>query len=382
MHIAFLTPEYPHTASTTSGGLGTSIKNLAFSLVKEGVEVSLIIYGQKTNKTFKEDGIQFYILEQKNYKVGGWYFYRKYLQNFLNELSKNKNIDIVEAADWTGITAFMNLKVPLVIRFHGSDAYFCALEGRKQKRKNRWFESIALKNADHLISVSEFTGNKTAEIFRLNKDFAVIPNGVNLEKFEVGNENIHADQLLYFGSVIRKKGVLELASIFNILVKSHPEAKLWIAGKDVIDIQEKESTVKLFRSRLSEDALQNFSYLGEIDYEQMNSYLSKAAVVVLPSFAEAFPMTWLEAMAMEKAMVTSNIGWAQEIMKDGETGFIENPEAHKEYADKILRLLENVDLRKEMGLNAKRRVSSEFSSGIVGTRNISFYKSVIKQFRN
>ncbi|WP_339653579.1 glycosyltransferase family 4 protein, partial [uncultured Salegentibacter sp.] len=298
MHIAFLTPEYPHTACNASGGLGTSIKNLAYSLVKNDVEVSLVIYDQKSDRNFEEDGIRFYLMQQKKYKLGGWYFYRKYLQNFLNELSKEQHVDIIEAADWTGITAFMQLNVPLIIRLHGSDTYFCALEQREQKWKNRWFEEKALKNADHLISVSAFTGNKTVSLFNLRKDFFVIPNGIDIEEFDPFGENAQPNQLFYFGSLIRKKGILELPEIFNIIISKKPDAQLIVAGRDVIDIKENESTLKLFKSRLQKRARHNFAYLGEIPYQKIKNVLSNSAVVVLPSFAEALPMTWIEAMAM------------------------------------------------------------------------------------
>lgn len=382
MHIAFLTPEYPHTVSTPSGGLGTSIKNLAQELVWNGVEVSIIIYGQKKNHTFTEDNIHFYLVKQKNYKFGGWYFYRKFLQNYLNLLAEKENIDLIEAADWTGITAFMSIKKPLFIRLHGSDTYFCALEKRQQKWKNRWFEKNALKNADRIISVSEFTGKKTMELFGLITDFKVIPNAVNLKKFTPENENIDPDRLLYFGSLLRKKGVLEMASIFNIVVQKRPSTTLTVLGKDVEDAQENTSTLKLFRNLLSAKAIKNFNYLGEKEYEQVKFQLAKAAVIVLPSFAEAFPMTWLEAMAMEKALVTSNIGWAAEVMINGETGFTENPEDHYNYAEKILKLLGNPELRRKMGVNARKKICNEFSSEIIASKNISFYESVLKRIDN
>jgi len=57
--------------------------------------------------------------------------------------------------DWTGISAFMNLKCPIVIKCHGSDTYFCALEKRKQKFKNYFLEKKALKSADYILSVSK-----------------------------------------------------------------------------------------------------------------------------------------------------------------------------------------------------------------------------------
>jgi len=382
MHIAFLTPEYPYPSCTVSGGLGTSIKNLSQILVKKGVKVSLVIYGQRGNKNFKENGISFYLIKQKKYKIGSWYFYRKYLQNFLNTLSKKENIDLVEVADWTGITAFMKLDVPVVIRLHGSDTYFCALEGRKQKWKNRWFETLALKSADHLVSVSEFTGNKTMELFELDKQFTVIPNGVDVENFRPSIDDIKPDQLFYFGTLIRKKGVLELAEIFNIIVTKKPETQLILAGRDVIDIKENISTLKLFKSKLNKMALQNFEHLGVLNYDEVRKLLSESTVVVLPSYAEAFPMTWLEAMAMEKALVTSNIGWAHEIMINGETGYMVHPREHQLYTERILKLFNSDALRREMGENARIRIEENFSSEIMVLRNINFYKSVLKQAIN
>src|SRR5690606_8080471 len=144
-------------------------------------------------------------------------------------------IHAIEAPDWTGITAFMKLKCPLVIRMNGSDAYFCKLENRQQKKKNFFFEKAALKGADHLLSVSKFTAEQTALIFKLKKEITVIPNSVDTSYFKPGNKSLEKNTILYFGTIIRKKGVLELAEIFNIITQEIPEAKLVFAGKDVID---------------------------------------------------------------------------------------------------------------------------------------------------
>src|SRR5690606_34870048 len=129
----------------------------------------------------------------------------------------------IEAPDWTGITAFMSLKCPLIIRFNGSDSYFCRLENRPQKKKNFWFEKLALKGADHLLSVSKFTAEQTALIFDIKRKITVIPNSVDITYFNLKNRDIEPNTILYFGTIIRKKGVLELAAIFNIIIKEKPE---------------------------------------------------------------------------------------------------------------------------------------------------------------
>ena len=377
MHIAFITPEYPHSFTNSSGGLGTSIKNLAHSLIHQGVEVSIFVYAQDQNKTFKEDKINFYLIKQKSYKFGGFYFYRKYLQQYINIKIKEESIDLLEAPDWTGITALMKFDCPLVIRLNGSDGYFCHLENREQKPKNRFFEKRALQTADAIVSVSAFTGKVTSEIFKLDNKISVIPNSIDPNNFVPSMQKIDENLLLYFGTIIRKKGILELASIFNKVVQEKPDAKLLLLGKDVVDIFENKSTLELFITSLSKEAKSMLEHLHEVSYADVKSYIASAKVILLPSFAEALPMTWLEAMSMEKALVTSNVGWAPEVMIDSETGFTVDPKNHASYASKIVKLMNDDNLNNQMGKAARKQVLSKFSTDVVVLQNIEFYRKVI-----
>ncbi|MFN4762880.1 glycosyltransferase family 4 protein [Gillisia sp. Q332] len=376
MHLAFLTPEYPHPLSTSSGGLGTSIKNMVNTLSEKGIKVTVFIYGQRQDKIFTENGIRFHLIKQRNYKFLGWYLHRKYLEKYLNKAFTQDKIDVLEAPDWTGITAFMKLRCPLVIRFHGSDAYFCQLENRQQKKKNFWFEKKALEGANHLLSVSQFTADKTAEIFGLKKQVTVIPNSVDVARFIPQPEKLEPGNILYFGTLIRKKGVLELPEIFNRLVKEMPQARLLFAGRDVMDIKTGRSTKELMLEKFSPVATKQLVWLDNLPYEEILEQIAKAHVVVLPSFAEALPMTWIEAMAMEKALVTSNIGWAKEVMIDGVTGFTVDPKDHQLYAERILQLIYDPALAKKMGKAARERVLAKFSTEVVVERNIGYYEKI------
>ncbi len=377
MHIAFLTPEYPHKLSTASGGLGTSIKSVATALVKNNIQVSIFIYGQKQNQIVKEDGIKFHFIAQRKYQLLGWYLYRKYLQDYIAKSIKTDKIDLLEVPDWTGISAFMKFECPVVMRLNGSDAYFCHLERRKQKSKNRWFEKAAFKKADAIISVSDFTGKITNKIFGLNRDYTVIPNSVDIDKFSASPGLTEENRILYFGTIIRKKGIIELAEIFNHVIEKEPKSRLILAGRDVVDIFENRSTLQIFREKLTERAKESIQYLGALPYEKITKEIQKAGVIVLPSFAEAMPMTWLEAMAMEKALVTSDIGWAKEVMIDEKTGYVVNPKCHLEYAGKIIQLIKNPDLRSEFGKNARERILKKFDAIVIAKKNIAFYEKII-----
>lgn len=77
MHIAFLTPEYPHEKVLRAAGIGTSIKNLALALVREGIAVSVFVYSQKENVIIDDNGVKLHLIKHRKYRLFSWYFYRK-----------------------------------------------------------------------------------------------------------------------------------------------------------------------------------------------------------------------------------------------------------------------------------------------------------------
>ena len=378
LKIGFLTPEFPHKNSTKSAGLGSSIKNLAMGLVSKGITVHIFIYGQSKNATEKVDGIQLHFIKTKRRLILNWYFQRKQLQEILNYHIRKEGIQLIETQDWTGIAAFLKLKSKLLIRIHGSDAYFCSLENRIQKKKNFWLEKMGLNNADHIIAVSKFSAQKTKEVFQLSKPIEVIYNGIDTNLFQPNTIQNIPYRVLYFGTVIRKKGVLALAKAFNILIQKLPQAKLIVLGKDAIDVFEKTSTKELFVDILTPEAKKAVTFISEVPYSEVKKYLAEAQVITLPSYAEAFPMTWLEAMAMEKPMVTSNIGWANEMMIDNETGYTVMPDNSDAYAEKLFSLLTDNAKAKTFGKAAREHVVANFAQPIMVEKNIEYYKSLVQ----
>lgn len=377
MHIGFLTPEYPHPKLNRSGGLGTSIKNLAEQLTNSGVKVTVFVVFQNQDEIFEDVKVRVISIKLYRYAFLGWYIERKRIQKIIEKEIIKESINIIEAPDWTGISAFMRFSVPIVIRLNGSDAYFCRLDNRKQKFKNYLFEKMALKGAQEIVAVSSFTGKLTKEIFGLNKEISTIHNGIDVDNFLPSNTKINEGQILYFGTIIRKKGVLELAKAFNLVKQKKDYVNLLLIGKDSLDVFTKKSTIQLFYDLLIPEAKASVTHLDEVSYEEIKSYIDKAHIVVLPSFAEAFPMTWLETLSKEKALVSSDIGWAKELMVDNQTGFIVNPKDHNEFSEKIIKLLENKGLCDEFGLAGRRRVVSKFSAQVITEQNIEFYKKVI-----
>ncbi|WP_442787000.1 glycosyltransferase family 4 protein [Flavobacterium suncheonense] len=380
MKIAFLTPEYPHEITGNSGGLGTSIKNLAKAMIAQGNSVSVLVYGQKKDAVFYDEAIKIHQIKNEKVKGLSWYLTRKKIEKLINHLYASGEIEIVEAPDWTGITSFITpKKCPVVIKLHGSDTYFCHLDNRPVKWWNRFHEKRALQNANGHISVSAYTAGMTNRLFKLSIPFQIIPNGIDPLQFQAkSSEESGTPVVLYFGTLIRKKGLLELPHIFNKVNEQFPDATLHLVGRDTADvITGSASTWNMMQQLFSVSAKEKVTYLGSVPYAEVREKINKATVCVFPTFAEALPVTWLEAMAMGKAIVASNIGWGTEVITDGVQGYLSYPKHHEEYAEKIVALLKNEALRNQFGAEAKTTVENHFHIATIAQRNIEYYKAVL-----
>jgi glycosyltransferase involved in cell wall biosynthesis len=381
MKIAFLTSEFPHPKMKAAGGIGTSILNLSKGLVQSGHAVSVLVYGQNKDEFFTENGVSFYLIKSVKFiGISLWLTMKKF-ERLINKLVSEKKIDLLEAADWDGITSSIKPKCPVVIKLHGSDTYFCYLDHRPVKFRNRFYEGKALKAADGLLSVSRYTADVTKELFALQRDFTIIPNCIDMAKFKANDTAlaVQPNTILYFGTLVRKKGSLELPLIFNEVYKQNNQAKLILVGRDARDVITGNTSVwKMMQPLFDKEAFQNVNYVGSVKYDTIKDYINAATICVFPTFAEALPVSWIEAMAMNKAIVASDIGWATEVIDDGEDGYLVNPKNHKDYAAKIITLLEEESLRNQFGKAARNKAIQKFSIEEVANQNVAFYQKIVE----
>jgi len=383
MKIAFLTPEYPHPKMGKAGGIGSSLIHLSEGLVALGHEVVVLVYGQDKDENFKENGISFYKIKNRILKGFSWQLTSKKIEHLIDTLYDQQIIDVVEAPDWTGITSGIHPRdCPVILRLHGSDTYFCHLDNRPVKKHNFKREQKAFMQANGIISVSAFTAQLTNTLFNAKREIEIIPNGIDLSSFQPTDTTESPATIFYFGTLISKKGALELPLIFNKVVAQYPEANLLLAGSDSNDNKTgSNSTWALMQSLFSALALDKVSYIGKIPYDAMQEHIATATVCVFPTFAEALPVSWIESMAMEKAIVASNIGWAPELIDDGKNGFLVHPTDHKVYADKVIRLLNDKKLRTTFGNLARKKVLSNFDNKVVAKQSVAFYKQFVLKNR-
>jgi glycosyltransferase involved in cell wall biosynthesis len=239
---------------------------------------------------------------------------------------------------------------------------------------------LAILNASAFIAPTDFAGTITKKIFRIHgKPIKIIHNGLPLDEFYNAHpEHFEKGLILYIGTIIRKKGVFELPEIFNKVRSQFPEARLVLIGSDSEDIATgSRSTWGLVKQKFYPSDLDGVSYLGKIPYSEVQEYIKKANVCVFPTYAETQGMVTIESMAMQKPVVNSNIGWAQELMEHAKSGFLVHPADHEVFAQHIVDVLKDEALYKLVGNEALRLVANRFDIQNVVEQNICFYKSLL-----
>jgi glycosyltransferase involved in cell wall biosynthesis len=107
--------------------------------------------------------------------------------------------------------------------------------------------------------------------------------------------------------------------------------------------------------------------------------LAASDIVVMPSRAEGLPHLLLEAMAVERAVVASQVGGIPDVVHHGETGLLVRPAAADEVADGILRLIAEPELAKRLGRAGRRYVERHCSPEMAARRLASLYRAVLAE---
>lgn len=380
MHIVFLTGEYP-LLNPKHGGVGSFIKALATALVSNQVEVSVVgFYNIPKEINTTEDGIHIVGLPQSKWKLGKFIQNTKNILKKLEEINKIKPIDIVEGAELA--FSFFPKKTPYkkVIRMHGGHHFFAVTLGKKPAFWRSYKEKNSFQKADLIIAVSNFVGTKTKELIGFKQDFTTIYNPIDTQRFyKADPKKIVPNTLLFVGTVCEKKGVRQLLQAMEIVVEKIPEVKLFLVGRDWHYLDGSSFTEEM-KNMLSEDVKEKIEFVGVISNNFVSNWIEKAEICVFPSHMEAMPVAWLEALAMGKPVVASNIPPGREAIEHNVTGLLADPYDSYDLAEKIIWMLKHKELAIQMGDKARDSVLQKFDLNVLAKENKDYYKSILCDF--
>jgi glycosyltransferase involved in cell wall biosynthesis/O-antigen/teichoic acid export membrane protein len=172
----------------------------------------------------------------------------------------------------------------------------------------------------------------------------IIYNGVDLKKF-VPKEKNEKPLILYLGRLQYYKSLPVFIKAAKKILENTPNAEFIIAGEG----GQKKRLQKL-TSDLGIDS--KITFTGKVTEEQKIDLLQRAWVFVNPSMMEGWGITTIEANACGTPTVASNVPGLKDSIKDKQTGFLVKYNSDGEFAQKIIELINNKELREDLSRNA------------------------------
>ena len=156
------------------------------------------------------------------------------------------------------------------------------------------------------------------------------------------------------------------------VLESVPDAKLYAIGGSYDPRYEQVLADIIKRNRLENSV----HLLGKMPYSIVQQYIQKAHVLVIPEQWETIaPNALTEGMVNGKAVVAGDIGGTLDVIRDGENGLLAQYNDPKDYAKKIITLLEDEALSKKIAKNARNTGLSLFSEDRVYAEIMHAYRS-------
>jgi glycosyltransferase involved in cell wall biosynthesis len=219
-----------------------------------------------------------------------------------------------------------------------------------------WMSRLALQRADHVICLN------TQDRDFLGRRFGIDPARVT--PVTPGADPVFAEaaatrsyrrarRLLFAGTWLPRKGVVELARAFDALVDGGLDVELDVVGAGVPDA----AVLRTF----SAHGAGRVRVLGSGDNVWMASAYAAADLFVLPSLFEGTPLTLIEAMWSGLPIVTTRTAGMQDVVGDGETGLLVPPADAAALAEAIARLAADESMRRSLGAAAHRVASTRYT---------------------
>jgi len=296
---------------------------------------------------------------------------------------KKEGFDVIHA-HWSlpqglvGLWCKRIFKIPCVTTIHGSDIFGL---------KSPWVRALntkVIKYSDVCTANSKATARVACETYG-RKNIEIIPVGVDDTFFFKKTPNVDAIKrelgidgrvVLFIGRLIDLKGVDYLIKATPEVLKRCPDINVLLVGSG----PQKEYLMNLSKDLGVENRV---VFIDKVAQDEILKFYAIASVFVLPSIVnargetEGLGVVLLEAMASGVPVIGSNVGGIPDIITDGETGLLATQKDHDDLADKIIKLLTDEELRKNVTENALRPVKTNLSWEVIADRFVRIYKDLI-----
>jgi len=282
-------------------------------------------------------------------------------------------------------------KKPFVLTAHGtlrniSLFKWCDNKEKESRRINLYdffFKNMFLNVVDRVIVNSKYEKFWTLKNNVPEKIIRIIPHGVNLKVFSnmsyrekfIKKFNVNGKMILYVGKLLRGyRNISHLIKVMNEIIKEIKNAKLWIIGH----ILEKDYEIELKKLVKKLNLTKHVIFITLPTREDVIGAYQCANVVTFPiTDSDSFGIPLLEAGAVKCPIISTKIGPAPEIIKDGKTGILTEINDLNQLKESILKILTDDELQKKMGAKAYETVLKKYTWEIVAKKVNEVYSELI-----
>lgn len=300
-----------------------------------------------------------------------------FISNVLaRKIIKEHDIDIIQGHQWDSVIFPFPKNIGFVFRSNitaiGVSEIMKPLANGFQRvmySVATFLDKLVCRRADRIIAVSDFIATELKK-YGIENKVDVIRNGVNTHKFSPkvsGNEirrkyGLEGSRVLLFsGRLVPSKGIEFLLKALPIVIREHPNVKLMIAGGTTYSIKNSlySEYNAMLRKIVDSNDLNDFVISqGHVNFSRMPAYYAAADICVMPSVYEPLGNVSLEVLASGRPLIASRTGGIPEVVENRKNGILVPPKNPRALADALLELLDDEDLRKKIGRNARKKAET------------------------
>ena len=334
----------------TFGGSGVVATELGIELSKKGHEIHFITYSQPVRLDALSSNLHYHEVNVPDYPLFKYEPYELALSSKLYDVVSKYKIDVlhVHYAIPHAYAAYMakkilnenGHKIPIITTLHGTDI---TLVGNHPFYKPA--VTFSINKSDIVTCVSKSLMEDTREFFEIKRDIKVIPNFIDIEKYESkhsmceknfisqGDEKI----IVHVSNFRPLKRIVDVLKIFE-KVNSQISSKLIMVGDGP---DKKKAKDYLRKNNLKNRVI----FLGKTN--EVDEILCSSDLFLLPSEKESFGLAALEAMALKVPVISTNIGGLKELNINGNSGYTSDIGDVDSMASNAIKILSDKSLRRK-----------------------------------
>lgn len=228
---------------------------------------------------------------------------------------------------------------------------------------------LAFPCLDTLIFLNHDDPRDLLEKYGLKVNRVVVLGGigVDLEQYPYSKVNTETIKFLFIGRLLKEKGIYEFVQAAQLVKSQSKEVEFIVLGGVDVD-----NPGALRSDELNALVASNvITYPGHVS--DVVEWIRLSSVFVLPSYREGLPRSTQEAMAIGRAVITTDVPGCRETVIDGVNGFIVPKWSAKEMAEKMIYLIEHPHEIERMGNESHRIAQEKFDASIVNAKLIEIF---------